>query len=323
MDILRENSSATDNRMEPLFQLSGVSHYYGSVCALRDLNLSIQPGAIGLIGENGAGKSTLIQILLGLIRPSSGEVSVLGRPLRSSAFLIRGRMGFMPEREAIVPGLKGVEYVALAGELCGMSRRQAMRRAHETLTYLGLEEARYRQLEQYSVGMKQRLKLAATLLHDPDVLLLDEPTAGLDPEGRSGMLEVLGVLAARPNKSLLLASHLLSDIERVCDTAVILHAGSVVGSGGIQELCSISARSFRIQWEGDGNALLENLAQRQVLVQPGDRPGEALAIVPEGWTNRNFFAAAKEQQVLLTGLEPAEEHLEELYQRLIGRKEKT
>jgi ABC-2 type transport system ATP-binding protein len=305
--------------MGPLFQLLGLTHYYGSVCALRDITLSVPTGAIGLIGENGAGKSTLLQVLLGLIRPTSGTVHVLGSPLHVSACNLRGRMGFMPERDAFLPGLKGVEYVALAGELCGMSRRQALRRAHETLSYLGLEEARYRLLEQYSVGMKQRLKLAATLIHDPDLLLLDEPTAGLDPDGRSAMLEVLRVLAARPNKSLLLASHLLGDIEKVCQTAVLLHAGRVVGSGSIAELCSVSTRNFRIQWEGDGARLLRALAERQVQVQPGSRPGEALVIVPEGWSNRNFFAAAKQQQVLLTGLEPEEERLEALYQRLIGR----
>jgi len=305
--------------MEPLFELIGVTHYYGHVCALGDVSLDVAPGAIGIIGQNGAGKSTLLQILLGLTRPSAGSVRVLGHDVRTFGVRLRGRLGFMPERDAFVPGLKGIEYVALAGELCGMSRRQALRRAHETLSYLGLEEARYRYLEQYSVGMKQRLKLAATLVHDPDVLLLDEPTAGLDPDGRTAMLDVIGVLAARPNKSLVLSSHLLGDVERVCQTAIILNAGHVVGVGRIDELRVLSARAYRIRWEGDGLGLAARLVAQGAEVQLRERPGEARVIVPEGWSNRAFFAAAREQQVLLTGLEPEEEDLEAVYHRLIGR----
>ena len=166
-----------------LIQLRGVTHFYGRVCALRDVTLQVEPGAIGLIGQNGAGKSTMMQILLGLIRPTSGSATVLGHEVRTSGLRLRGRVGYMPERDALVPGLSGIEYATLAGELCGLSPRQAKRRAHEMLSYLGLEEARYRRLEQYSVGMIGRLKLAATLVPDPDLLLLDEPTAGLDPQG--------------------------------------------------------------------------------------------------------------------------------------------
>jgi ABC-2 type transport system ATP-binding protein len=304
--------------MPPLFQLSGVTHYYGRVRALRDVSLTVPDGAIGLIGQNGAGKSTLLQILLGLIRPTAGTVQVLGHAGPAAGVRLRGRVGFMPERDAFVPGLKGIEYVALAGELCGMPRRQALRRAHETLSYLGLEEARYRPLEQYSVGLKQRLKLAATLVHDPDVLLLDEPTSGLDPEGRAAMLDVLRALAARPHKSLVLSSHLLSDIERVCQTAIMLHAGQVVGLGRIAELCSASARSYQIRWDGDGTGLIAQLQTRGAEVLVRERPGEARVVVPEGWTNRAFFAVARDQHVLLTGLVPEEEDLEAVYHRLMA-----
>jgi ABC-2 type transport system ATP-binding protein len=304
--------------MENLFELTGVTHCYGRVCALRDVALTIAPGATGLIGQNGAGKSTLLQILLGLLRPTAGSVRVLGRPLRAAGLQLRGQVGFMPEREAFVPGLKGLEYVALAGELCGMPRRQALRRAHETLSYLGLEEARYRDLEQYSVGMRQRLKLAAALVHDPALLLLDEPTSGLDPDGRAAMLNVLRGLATRPGKSLLLSSHLLGDIERVCATAVILHAGRVLGTGCIADLRMVSAPSYRIRWDGAGEAFLANLRLRGANVQARPRADEARVLVPEGWSNREFFAAAREHQVLLTALEPEEENLEAVYHRLIG-----
>jgi ABC-2 type transport system ATP-binding protein len=304
--------------MPSLFSLAGVTHCYGQTCALENVSLNVESGAIGLIGQNGAGKSTLIHILLGLLRPTKGSVEVLGHRLPAWAVRLRGRVGFMPERDAFVPGLTGIEYAALAGELCGMARRQALRRAHETLSWLGLEEARYRPSEQYSVGMKQRLKLAAALVHDPDVLLLDEPTSGLDPEGRAAMLDVLRALAARPAKSLLLSSHLLGDIERVCQTAVILNAGRVVSVGRIPDLRGASRRCYRIACEGDDAGLLAALRARGAEVQEGGRPGQSRVFVPEGWTNRSFFAAAAERQTLLVGIEPEEEDLEAVYRRLIG-----
>jgi ABC-2 type transport system ATP-binding protein len=304
--------------MPPLFTLAGVTHCYGRTCALTDVSVEVAGGAIGLIGQNGAGKSTLIHILLGLLRPTSGRVQVLGHDLRAGAVRLRGRMGFMSERDAFVPGLTGVEYVALSGELCGMSRRQALRRGHETLFWVGLEEARYRSLDQYSVGMRQRLKLAGTLVHDPDVLLMDEPTAGLDPEGRAAMLDVLRVLAARPNKSLVLSSHLLGDIERVCQTAIILNEGRIVGMGRIPELREAQRRCYRIRYDGDEAALLAALAAQGVEVRAGGRKGESRVSVPEGWSNRNFFAAATHAQAILTGLEPEEEDLAAVYYRLVG-----
>ena len=173
--------------------LTHVSRRFGSRLALDDISLELQAGRIGLLGPNGAGKSTLLKILLGLLPPSSGSGVVFGHALGSAAggAALRRAVGYMPEADALVPGMRGAEYVALAGELCGMQRKQALRRAHEVLTYLGLEEARYRKLEEYSTGMKQRLKLGQALVHDPPVLLLDEPTSGLDPSGRETMLDLL------------------------------------------------------------------------------------------------------------------------------------
>jgi ABC-2 type transport system ATP-binding protein len=307
--------------MTPLFQLSDVTHLYGRVCALREVSLAIEPGAIGLVGQNGAGKSTLMQILLGLIRPSQGTAQVLGQDVQTSGIQLRGSIGYMPERDATVPGLNGIEYAALAGELCGMSRKQALRRAHEILSRLGMEEARYRRLEQYSVGMKQRLKLAATLVHDPDVLLLDEPTAGLDPDGRADMLSLLSSLAARPNKSLVLSSHLLGDVERVCTSAVVLDQGEVVGMGPIEDMCRSRRTCYRIRWEGEGDGFLTDLDELGCDVRLEDRPNEARVTVPHDWTTRTFFATAGLHAVLLNGLEPEEEDFEAVYHRLISDNE--
>ena len=219
-----------------LIELENLSRWYGEHQALRDVSLRLKPGRIGLLGPNGAGKSTLLKILLGLLPPSSGSGRILGRDLYVSGIDLRRAVGYMPEADALIPSLAGAEYVALAGELYGMPRREAQRRAHEVLTYLELEDARYRRLEEYSTGMKQRLKLAQALVHDPPVLLLDEPTSGLDPSGREAMLRLLLTLGKEQGKSFVLSTHLLGDVERVCETVVILDGGRVLSHGDVDEL---------------------------------------------------------------------------------------
>ena len=304
--------------MSLLIELRQVTHFYGQVRALCNVDLAVEHGAIGLVGQNGAGKSTLLQILLGLIRQTQGSAVVLGHEVRSAGLQLRGRVGYMPERSALIPGLNGIEYVALAGEMCGMPRRQALRRAHEMLSDLGLEDARYRKLEQYSLGMVQRLKLAATLVHDPDLLLLDEPTSGLDPEGRTAMLRLLESLAARPGKSLILATHLLGDIERVCRSAIILKQGEVVSVGLIDQLRLPQPRSYRLRWEGESAGFVAGLRALGVAVTSAEPANRAQVVVPEDWTTRNFFAEAQRQRVQITGLEPDEEDLQAVYQRMVG-----
>jgi ABC-2 type transport system ATP-binding protein len=304
--------------MNSLIELSQITHFYGEVCALTDVSVEVGPGAVGLIGQNGAGKSTMMQILLGLIQPTQGTARVLDQDVRDGGLQLRGRVGYMPEREVLIPGLRGVEFVALAGELSGLSRRQAKRRAHETLSYLGLEEARYRKLEQYSVGMTQRLKLAATLVHDPDVLLLDEPTAGLDAAGRSAMLRLLCTLAARPNKSLIMSSHLLGDIERVCTSAIIVDQGQVVGRGRLEDLRARQQRSYRIHWIGNATLMLKALQSMGATTATDSRHDEASVVVPDQWKTRTFFELAKQHSLVLTGLSPELEDLGATYRRLIS-----
>jgi ABC-2 type transport system ATP-binding protein len=297
--------------------LEQVSHFYGKLCALRDVSLSIPTGAVGLVGQNGAGKSTMLKILLGLLRPTTGSGQVLGHDIRRGGVQLRARVGYMPEAEMVLAGLRGVEFVALAGELSGLPRRHALRRAHEVLSYLGLEEARYRHHEEYSVGMKQRLKLAAALVHDPELLLLDEPTAGLDPEGRESMLQLLRTLAMRHGKSLILSTHLLGDIDRVCESVIILDRGAVVSVGRIDELRSDSRGRYRLSWQGDGADFIADLEAEGVNIIRNGQASEVIAIVPEGWSNRTFFALADNRNVVLRGIEPVREELDEVYQRMV------
>jgi len=301
-----------------LIDLDHVSRWYGSQRALHDVSLHLDPGRIGLLGPNGAGKSTLLKILLGLLAPSSGTGKVLGQDLHHDGTLLRRAIGYMPEADALVPGLRGADYVALAGELYGMPRRQAQRRAHEVLTYLDLEDARYRKLEEYSTGMKQRLKLAQALVHDPHVLLLDEPTSGLDPAGREAMLGLLLTLGREHGKSLLVSTHLLGDVERVCETVVILHEGQVLRQGHVDELRARRHDRYRLQIQGEPAPYLEELRLEGATVLHDNKRGDLRVAVPSGWRTRTFFALADLHGVLVRGLQRDDEDLEELFHRVIG-----
>jgi ABC-2 type transport system ATP-binding protein len=300
-----------------LIDLQHVSRWYGEYQALRDVSLQLPPGRIGLLGPNGAGKSSLLKILLGLLPPSSGNGRVLGQDIRYAGISLRRSVGYMPEADALIPGLQGAEYVALAGELYGMPRRQAQRRAHEVLTYLEMEDARYRRLEEYSTGMKQRLKLAQALVHDPPLLLLDEPTSGLDPAGREAMLRLLLVLGQEYGKSLILSTHLLGDVEQVCQTVVILHQGQVLRHGTVDELRTRRQDRYRLHIQGNLTAFLEELRLEGVSILQDNGRGEIRVAVPAGWVTRAFFALADNHDVVLRGMQRDDEDLEELFHRVI------
>ncbi|HZY85628.1 MAG TPA: ABC transporter ATP-binding protein [Gemmataceae bacterium] len=300
-----------------LIDLRDVSRWYGDFHALKGLTIRLAPGRIGLLGPNGAGKSTLLKILLGLLPASSGAGHVLGQSLDGPGTELRRAIGYMPEADALVPGLNGAEYVALAGELYGMPRREAQRRAHEVLTYLELEDARYRRLEEYSTGMKQRLKLAQALVHDPPVLLLDEPTSGLDPAGRDAMLRLLLALGRDHGKSFILSTHLLGDVERVCETVLILDHGRLLLQGGVDELRARRQDRYRLQVEGEAGAFRHELGLEGVKILHDNGRGELRVSVPPGWRTRAFFALADNHGVRLRGLQDDDEDLEELFHRVL------
>jgi ABC-2 type transport system ATP-binding protein len=309
--------------MTPLIELAAVSRTFGTFTALHEVTLTLPPGRVGLLGPNGAGKSTLLKILMGLIPPSSGSGRVLDQQLGGDTDSegnrrLRRLIGFMPEADALVPGLTGVEYVGLAGELYGMPRREAQRRAHEVLSYLELEEARYRRVEQYSTGMKQRAKLAQALVHDPPVLLLDEPTSGLDPAGRDAMLRLIKRLAVDQGKSVLLSTHLLADVEAVCERVVIIAGGRVLREGTVNELCARRLDRYRLRVQGNPDRFRAELASRGVAFLANEGQGEWRIAVPTGWMNLTFFRIAGETDVVIRSLVPDDETLEELFLRTVG-----
>jgi ABC-2 type transport system ATP-binding protein len=309
--------------MAPIIELHNVSRTFGAITALSDITLSLPPGRIGLLGPNGAGKSTLLKLLMGLIPPTSGTGRVLDQELGGDGetegnWRLRRLIGFMPEADALVPGLTGVEYVSLAGELYGMPRREAQRRAHEVLSYLELEEARYRRVEEYSTGMKQRAKLAQALVYDPPVLLLDEPTSGLDPAGRDAMLRLIVALGTDHGKSVILSTHLLADVEAVCQRVVILAGGRVRGEGTVSDLCARRLDRYRIRVQGNASLFQEDLASEGVTLLADNGQGDWRVAVPAGWTNIAFFKLAAIHDVTIRSLVPDDETLEELFLRTVA-----
>ncbi|HET9516623.1 MAG TPA: ABC transporter ATP-binding protein [Actinoplanes sp.] len=214
--------------------------YAGRVTALADLTVSVDPGVIGLVGANGAGKSTFIKILLGLLAPTSGQVRVFDLDPVVDPDAVRARVGYMPENDCLPPDVSAAEFVTHLGRVSGLPRTAARERASETLRHVGLYEERYRQIGGYSTGMKQRVKLAQALVHDPDLLLLDEPTNGLDPAGRDAMLALIARIGTEFGISVVVCSHLLGEVEQICDSLVAIDAGRLLRADRISAMTEAS-----------------------------------------------------------------------------------
>jgi ABC-2 type transport system ATP-binding protein len=245
--------------MDAAVRLDHVTVEYGKNRALRDVTAQFPKGAVGLLGPNGAGKSTMLKSLLGFITPTSGKLDVLGLDVATRPLDIRARLGYMPETDGHMPGMNAVSFVAYCGQLAGLPKADAMQRAHEVLYYVGLGEARYRNVETYSTGMKQRIKLAQALVHDPDLLFLDEPTNGMDPKGREEMLELVRDLAHNKGVNLILSSHLLPDVEYTCDYVVVMDKGNVATSGAIDALKGPAGRVYEVRVKGDATPFIAAL----------------------------------------------------------------
>lgn len=245
--------------MPSMVELEGVTKSYGPEQALGPLDLTIPDGSVGLLGPNGAGKSTLLRILLGMIPPTTGVVRVLGEEVRPGATALRRRIGYVPEGDSLFPALTGVEATAYAGELVGMRRVDALKRAHEILDYVQLGEERYRLVESYSTGMKQRLKLGQALVHDPELLILDEPTEGVDPQARTRLLELIVTLEREHGMKLLVSTHLLADVEKLASHALVLNVGRVAAMGSLEELRATSTKAYYVRVNGAPEQLTAHL----------------------------------------------------------------
>jgi ABC-2 type transport system ATP-binding protein len=300
--------------------LDHVTVSYGANAALRDVSASFAAGAVGLLGPNGAGKSTMIKALLGFIPPSTGEMRVLGLDVAKAPLEIRARIGYMPESDAHIPGMNAVSFVAYCGELAGLPRVDAIQRAHEMLFYVGLGEARYRNVETYSTGMKQRIKLAQALVHDPDLLFLDEPTNGMDPKGRDEMLELVRDLAHNKGVNLILSSHLLPDVEYTCDQVVVMDKGRIAAQGPIDGLKQPRGRVYELRVKvpnGDLDAFLGRLHAAGLDCHATDEDVMRVFVPGDGGA-RDVFALAAAAKVQVRHLRPSVPTLEDVFAHAVG-----
>ena len=284
--------------------------YAGDVTALAGLTVDIQPGITGLVGANGAGKSTLIKILLGILPPTSGRAVVLGHNVAASGERIRTLTGYMPEHDCLPPDVTGTEFVTHLGRMSGLPATAAKERAAESLRHVGLYEERYRQVGTYSTGMKQRVKLAQALVGDPRLLLLDEPTIGLDPAGRSSMLDLISRIGTEFGISIVVSSHLLGEIEQICDQLVVIDGGKLLRSDTITSFTQVS-QVLLIEVDEGATELAAELAARGLKPR---RSGRGLLVQIDGeQTHDTVRDAVADLGLPLNRLEQQRRRVEELF----------
>lgn len=278
--------------------------------ALENLNLKVKHGSTGLLGPNGAGKSTFLKTILGLIQASSGTGYVLGHDIRTEGTAIRSRIGYMPEYEALNPDMEAIYQVKYSGELLGMNPIVAMSRAHEVLHYVGLGEQRYRNIGSFSTGMKQATKLACSIIHDPELIIADEPSNGLDSVSREFMINTLKHTVENGNRSVIMASHLMDDVERVCDNIILLHKGKLAAQGRIEDLKGID-REIEVHVWGMANKLEQTLLSNGLKVR---REGRVMRILhQDGDTTTKILSCASEVGAQIRRMHEYEASLEDLF----------
>ena len=297
----------------PLIRTAALSKHYPGVVALDAIDLSVEPGIVGLVGPNGAGKSTLIKILLGLLAPTSGAATVLGFDAERESLRVRELVGYAPEHDCLPADLSAADFVVHMARMSGLPATVARERGDAALRYVGLAEERYRRMQGYSTGMKQRVKLAQALAHDPKLLLLDEPANGLDPEGREEMLTLIGRVGHEFGISIVMSSHLLSEIERVCDSLIIIEQGALVRAGQIADFTGVM-HLLVVEVDGSADPIARRLATVGIeataagrLLEVSVDPAEATS------THDAIVAAVAEEGLPLVRLEQRRHTLEDLF----------
>ena len=295
----------------PIIVTKGLRKMYGPHLALDDVNLEIPRGSVGILGPNGAGKSTLFKCLLGLITTTSGEGTVLGHDIRSEGESIRSKIGYMPEYNALDPNLFAIDQVRYAGELLGMNSKNATRRSHEVLEYVGLKDQRYRKIETFSTGMLQATKLACALVHDPEILICDEPTNGLDQRARSFMLQTLNRTVREGNRSVLMSSHVMDDVQEVCDNIVMIHQGRIVVQRSIEELVKQVDKEIELVVWGGASRMEDKLRSSGLEAR---RLGRVIRVKMESdETIEEILRAAVQSSVQVRQMKEYEPDLEDIF----------
>ena len=298
--------------MTLLIDLVEITKYYGRYRALDRITLQIESGITGLLGPNGAGKSTLIKVLLGLVKLTEGHGRLLDFEIGRQSREIRANVGYMPEDDCYLHGMTGVESVQFVAQLSNFPATEGLRRSHEILDFCGLGQERYRTVETYSTGMRQKLRFAQAIVHDPPVLILDEPTSGLDPEERQIMLNRIRSLARDHGKAVLLCTHILPDVQSISDSVVILAAGRIQVASKLSELSRPIVPSLEVRLLGSSESFLSRIRQRGIEFDAVSSETVVLKGAPDDLTGVVWQAAA-ESGVGLRSMTPSRNSLEEIF----------
>ncbi len=298
--------------MPALIELNELTKEFGRFRALDRVSVGIEPGITGLLGPNGAGKSTLIKVLLGLLRATSGGGRVLDFELGRQASDIRANVGYMPEDDCFLYGLTGVESVQLSAQLSCLPGLEGLRRAHEMLDYCGIGQERYRAVETYSTGMRQKLRFAQAVVHDPPLLILDEPTSGLDPEERDVMLRRIQRLAHDHGKTVLISTHILPDVQAVSDAVVILARGKVRVADSLARLNQPQEPAVQVRLLDEPDGFVAELSHAGLAAEAGEN-GTLVVRGPEEELAERIWRAARQSGVTIRSLSPTKNSLEEIF----------
>jgi ABC-2 type transport system ATP-binding protein len=297
----------------PVIELQGLAVQFGGRPILKGLNASLTGRCIGLLGPNGAGKTTLLHTLLGFHAPSAGTARIFGHDIQTEARIIRGLMGYMPESDAFIAGMTAVRFVRLMGELSGLPSERALERAHETLFYVGLGEARYRNVDTYSLGMKQLAKLAQALVHGPRLLFLDEPTNGLDPAARERMLRLIRDIRDTGEVNIILSSHLLRDVEECCEEVLVLKQGSIATYCNLEEERRANRKFLELEVRGGDDASFAAAVEGLGCEMAVGAKQKIKVVLPEGVEVRDLYRLAAERQVQIRRLDYKKDSLQDIF----------
>ncbi len=293
----------------------GVAVTYGQIVALDNFSVDIPSGIVGLLGPNGAGKSTFIKAILGLLVPQKGEIKIAGHDPTTESVLVRDMIGYMPEHDCLIENFTAIDFVSYMGQISGMKKRDAMPRSHEMLDFVGIGEERYRQISSYSTGMKQRVKLAQAIVHDPKILFLDEPTNGMDPQGREDMLNLIRKISDS-DKSILVSTHILDDIEKVSDHALIISNGKLITQGNLDELLAGKENLKYVQVRGNELArvnFVKLLRDSYDVRSVTNESGQTRIVFMNPGDGNTIFRLSQEANVQLRAYSPERATLEDVF----------
>ncbi len=303
--------------MEITIELNGLNFSYGNTKAVDNVSLTTKKGIYGLLGPNGAGKTTLMKLILGFLKAQSGSGKVLGYGIDRSQRELREKIGYMSETDSLIPGMDAVDFTSYLGRLSGMPKQEAIKRAHEVLYYVGLEESRYRKTETYSSGMMQRLKLASSIVHDPVLLFLDEPTSGMDPLSRNEMIDLINDISQKETMSIIISSHILSDIESTCEEVIIMDKGRIVANEKISAIKSKELDTYEIKLGKDSTEFLKKFSR---FIHVKDDRGMIRMQLPSDFSSKEIFDAALASGTHIKHFLKRRSTLEDTFMNAIGEK---